>query len=85
MSTQALNFADLVAAIQHTHTALVGQAVKAVNIGLTLRNWLMGYYIREYEQSGADRSAYGERLLETLARRLQQTGLQRVEARELRR
>lgn len=85
MSTQALNFADLVAAIQHTHVALADQAAKAVNISLTLRNWVFGYYIREYEQSGADRSAYGERLLETLAQRLQQTGLQRVEARELRR
>lgn len=34
---------------------------------------------------GADRGAYGERLLETLAQRLQQTGLKRIEARELRR
>ncbi len=85
MSTQALNFVDLVAAIQYTHVALADQAAKAVNISLTLRNWVFGYYIREYEQSGADRSAYGERLLEILAQRLQQTGLQRVEARELRR
>lgn len=85
MSVQTFNFSDLVSAIQQTHATLAEQAAKAVNISLTLRNWLMGYYIREYEQSGADRSAYGERLLETLAQRLQQAGLQRVEARELRR
>jgi predicted nuclease of restriction endonuclease-like (RecB) superfamily len=85
MSTQAFDFSHLVVAIQQTHVVLADQAAKAVNISLTLRNWVFGYYIREYEQSGADRSAYGERLLETLAQRLQQTGLQRVEARELRR
>lgn len=85
MQSEALNFDHLVDAIAQAHGALADQAAKAVNTSLTLRNWLMGYYIREYEQSGADRSAYGERLLETLAQRLQQAGLQRIEARELRR
>lgn len=85
MKSDALSFEHLVAAIARAHGALAEQAAKAVNISLSLRNWLIGYYIREYEQSGADRSAYGERLLETLAQRLQQAGFQRVEARELRR
>lgn len=38
-----------------------------------------------YEQSGADRARCGERLLDTLAQRLQQGGFKRVEARVLRR
>ena len=85
MKSEALNFDRLVETLAQAHGALEAQAAKAVNVSLTLRNWLFGYHIREYEQSGADRSAYGERLLETLAQRLQQTGLKRIEARELRR
>ena len=85
MASDALNFDSLVAAIERTHSALAEQASKAVNISLTLRNWMIGYYIQEYEQSGTDRAAYGERLLESLAERLQSGGLKRVEARELRR
>lgn len=85
MKSEALNFDRLVETLAQAHGALEAQAVKAINVTLTLRNWLFGYHIREYEQSGADRSAYGERLLETLAQRLQQTGLKRIEARELRR
>lgn len=85
MKSEALNFDRLVETLAQAHGALEAQAAKAVNISLTLRNWLFGYHIREYEQSGADRSAYGERLLETLAQRLGQTGLKRMEARELRR
>ena len=38
MSTQAFDFAHLVAAIQQTHVVLANQAAKAVNISLTLRN-----------------------------------------------
>jgi predicted nuclease of restriction endonuclease-like (RecB) superfamily len=85
MKSTALDFDHLIEALAQAHGALRAQAAKAVNVSLTLRNWLFGYYIREYEQSGADRSVYGERLLETLAQRLQQMGLQRIEARELRR
>ncbi|WP_022981685.1 YhcG family protein [Ideonella sp. B508-1] len=80
-----MNFDRLVEILAQAHGALEARAAKAVNVSLTLRNWLFGYHIREYEQSGADRGAYGERLLETLAQRLQQTGLKRMEARELRR
>jgi predicted nuclease of restriction endonuclease-like (RecB) superfamily len=39
-----------------------------VNTALTLRNWLIGYHIVEYEQHGRDRAQYGERLLDNLAR-----------------
>ena len=39
------------------------QAAHAVNLALTARNWLIGYYIVEFEQNGEDRAAYGEQLL----------------------
>jgi hypothetical protein len=41
-----------------------------VNTALTLRNWVIGYYIVEYEQKGADRAEYGERLIRNLSERL---------------
>ncbi len=85
MAFDRMNFDGLVAAIERTHSALAEQASKAVNVSLTLRNWFIGYYIQEYEQSGTDRAAYGEQMLESLAERLQSGGLKRVEARELRR
>jgi hypothetical protein len=44
--------------------------VQAVNVALTLRNWLIGYHIVEYEQRGRCRARYGERLLDELARDL---------------
>jgi predicted nuclease of restriction endonuclease-like (RecB) superfamily len=63
-------FSSLVSAIQQVHEHLAAQAGRAVNISLTLRNWLIGAYIAEYELSGADRASYGDNLLGELAKRL---------------
>ncbi len=35
-----------------------------------IRNWLIGYYIVEYEQYGEDRAKYGENTLQELSARL---------------
>ena len=43
---------------------------RAVNVSLTLRNWLIGSYIAEYELRGKDRAAYGEKLFDSLAAEL---------------
>jgi hypothetical protein len=85
MSSDIMNFAGLVDVIRQTDAAFATQAAKAVNISLTLRNWYIGHYITEYEQKGADRAKYGERLLDLLAERLAPAGLKRMDARELRR
>jgi len=63
-----LDYGALVAAIEQAHNQAQRQAVQAVNVALTRRNWLIGYYIVEYEQQGRDRAQYGERLLDKLAR-----------------
>ncbi|MBW4441984.1 MAG: DUF1016 family protein [Plectolyngbya sp. WJT66-NPBG17] len=44
--------------------------VRAVNQALTLRNWLIGAYLIEYEQNGEDRATYGESLLKKIAKDL---------------
>lgn len=85
MSSKQLNFDSLIVAIENTHETFATQAAKAVNICLTIRNWLIGYYIDEYELQGADRPAYGDSLYNTLSEKLSQTSLKRMDARELRR
>jgi predicted nuclease of restriction endonuclease-like (RecB) superfamily len=67
MSKDALNFNSLVSLVEQTHLHFHQQAVKAVNVSLTLRNWLVGYYIVEFEQKGEDRAEYGSKLLSKLA------------------
>jgi predicted nuclease of restriction endonuclease-like (RecB) superfamily len=62
-----LNFQALVGAIQQLHSELAAQANRAVNLSLTLRNWLIGCHIAEYELHGADRARYGENLFSELA------------------
>ncbi len=84
-STPALSFDLLVSAIGQVDAELSAQAGRAVNMSLTLRNWLIGFHIAEYEQGGADRAQYGERLLERLSDRLLEAGVSRAEERELRR
>ena len=45
VSLVALSFGDLVTAIRHVNDELTAQATRAVNTSLTLRNWLIGYYV----------------------------------------
>lgn len=75
MSTEPINFDILVNQIQQTHKTLQESAVKAINKHLTIRNWLIGFYIIEFEQKGEDRAQYGERLLQNLAERLKASSL----------
>jgi len=41
-----------------------------VNVSLTIRNYLFGFYIVEFEQSGEDKAKYGDHLLENIAEQL---------------
>lgn len=70
-----MNFQSLVASIHNTNRYLQQQSIKAVNIHITLRNWLVGFYIVEFEQKGEDRASYGSQLLHNLAAILQIKGL----------
>lgn len=80
----SLDFSALVDAVRQVHQHYSTQASRAVNVSLTLRNWLIGYYIREYEQNGADRAQYGESLVDKVAERLAAAGLTDLTARYLR-
>ncbi|MDP3470921.1 MAG: PDDEXK nuclease domain-containing protein [Algoriphagus sp.] len=65
-----MNFERLVKTISNTHGHFQQQAARAVNVSLTLRNWLIGFYIVEFELHGEDRSVYGDKLFDELAKRL---------------
>ena len=80
----SLNFTALVDAIRQVHEQSATLVNRTVNTTLTLRNWVIGAYIREYEQDGTDRTKYGEGLLETVAERLGASGLDDLTARYLR-
>ena len=69
MMTKAMNFESLVAVIEQTHQHFQQQAFKAVNVSLTIRNWLLGYYIADFELNGDDRANYGDKLFDALAQR----------------
>lgn len=63
-----MNFKNLSTQIKETHSNLFQKAVKSVNLHLTIRNWLIGFYIVEFEQNGEDRANYGSKVLQQLAK-----------------
>lgn len=82
--SQSLTFAQLVSVIQDTDAVLRQRARAAVNVSLTLRNWIFGRWIDEDELAGADRSEhYGQALLASLAARLKERGIRGVSQRQL--
>lgn len=74
-SLESFSFEALTQCISTIHTALQTSAVNAVNRFATIRNWLIGRYIVEYEQCGNDRAQYGVRLLPNLVNSLNISGI----------
>ena len=70
-----MQFKQLSTLLVNTNDTLYHQAVKAVNMHLTLRNWLFGFYIVQYEQNGEDRAEYGKKVLDILAKNINIKGL----------
>lgn len=69
------SFSDLASIIQTTHDAAQSSAIRAINRMQTMRNWLIGYYIVEFEQHGKDRAEYGTQLLKKLEEQVNRKGL----------
>ena len=76
-------FEHLVNSIEAVHSEAATQASCAVNLSLTIRNWLIGCYIAEYELRGKDRAAYGGRLLDSLAAELTRLKVSNANRRQL--
>lgn len=73
-----MNFDKLMQAFEQADEYLQEKAVSAVNQSLTMRNWLFGHYLVEYEQNGEDRAKYGDKLLYSISRKLQNSGVKGV-------
>ncbi len=78
-----IHFTDLVNQIYAVHTSFRHYAVKAVNVNITIRNRLIGFYLVEFEQKGTDRAKYGENLLEKISDELTKKGMGGVAPAEL--
>jgi len=72
---QINNLEILSKAIEETNQFFINRVQKQVNVAMTLRNWIIGCHIVEYEQSGKDRAKYGNKVLETIATRLKEKGV----------
>lgn len=65
-----IEFVRLIEGIGTLHTRLQSHAANAVNQALTIRNWLIGFYIVEFELHGKNRASYGESLINQMAQNL---------------
>lgn len=70
-----MRFKQLIALIEQTNQGLQKKAISSINQLLVIRNWLIGFYIVEFEQNGDDRAKYGQRLLKTIAEELEKKKL----------
>jgi predicted nuclease of restriction endonuclease-like (RecB) superfamily len=73
-----MHFSKLIDRLFDTHLTMQVRAGSVVNQSHTLRNWLFGYYIVEFEQQGQDYAEYGERLLYRIAAELKKSGLKGI-------
>lgn len=65
-----MTLSNLILTIDTVHQTFHTKAMQSVSINLTLRNFIIGYYIVEYEQNGSDRATYGSKLIENMAQKL---------------
>lgn len=77
------SFDALVGSIRDVDSRFVLSAVKAVNVSLTLRNWCIGAYIKEFELHGMDRAGYGDKLFERISLALSDSGMRSCDKRAL--
>ncbi|MDE2752659.1 MAG: DUF1016 N-terminal domain-containing protein [Gemmatimonadota bacterium] len=83
--SEGFDFERLVELCQRTHEETRRSAVRAIDRSLVVRNWLFGWYIVEYEQSGIDRAEYGAQLLSRMAHRFRKAGIRGASATSLKR
>jgi len=76
--SQPIRFQALILSIQVLDGEMSRRTKVAVNTNLSLRNWVIGYYIDSYNVHGVDRGEYGDGLIATLSASLNDLGLKNV-------
>ena len=69
-----MNLEQLVTQLRDLDSSLKSHVTQSANLGLTLRNWLVGAYIVEFEQQGEDRAKYGDHNLPNVLEELDKDG-----------
>lgn len=72
---KTLSFEQLSQVIDVIHDSAYSASLKAINRFATVRNYLIGFYIVEYEQGGQDRAKYGDKLIKRLVEKINKKGL----------
>jgi predicted nuclease of restriction endonuclease-like (RecB) superfamily len=62
-----MNYSGLIKSITGATVRLQENVAAVANHALVIRNWLVGAWLVEFEQSGKDRAKYGQKLLESVA------------------
>lgn len=78
-----MTYQELIYSIESTHVSLHKRTLTFANQQLVIRNWLIGFYIVEFEQNGHDHAQYGQSLLENISKSLQNKGLKGFARRSL--
>ena len=78
-----MKFDRLVQQIREIDKHARRDTARAVNVGLTLRNWAIGHHIGHYELKGEDRSQYGDELFDRLSDGLRGLGVKSCDRRRL--
>jgi len=78
-----MDFKTLVEMIRRVDQHAGSFAKRAVNTSLTLRNWVFGLHLAEYELSGADRAEYGDRLFTELSQQFRSLKVSNTGRRQL--
>jgi predicted nuclease of restriction endonuclease-like (RecB) superfamily len=74
-SPKSNDFTQLENSICKLNDVFEENTAKAINRNITARNWLIGFYIVNYEQNGEDRAKYGDKTLQRLAENLNKKSL----------
>lgn len=61
---------ELETSVNKLNSVFEEDTAKTINKNVTARNWLIGFYIVNYEQHGEDRATYGEKTIKNLADKL---------------
>ncbi len=72
------SFEHLIQLVGQVHNSAYSSSIKAINQFATIRNYVIGFYIVEYEQNGSDRAKYGEHLLTNLAKKVNQRNINKT-------
>lgn len=68
-----MKFEQLIRAIENIQKEMLNRTATQVNTNLSVRNWMFGLYIVEFQQHGEDRASYGDRLFEELSSQLKKS------------